>query len=153
MTTALILRPSRDKKPYRLKCRLKIEPAPSPVRDSLGHGRWRARLEREKVRIAELFVTVLRTQGWENLPAHGFKMRGPFPMVVPTSIKVPRVPSAREMEAAVRQGARFLDEGRDYASAVPKLHMSEYWEFEISGVFVRDEILTEVPDPHEERRN
>ena len=137
--TTLLMRPSRDKRPYRLRCRFKIDARPS-----------RSRLEVEKVRIAERFVSDLHKQGWENLPSYGFKLRGPFPMVVPVTIKVPRKPTAREMESAVLQGARFLDNGRDYAKAVPKLHVSEYWEFEISGVFAREEIQVEYADRHEE---
>lgn len=150
--TTLLLRPTLEKKPYRLKCRFKIEPAPSPVADFAAHGRWRARLEREKVTIAERFVTDMAKYDppWINLPDHGFKLRGPFPMIAPMEIKVPRIPTAREMEAAVRQGARFLDTGRDYAKPLPKLEFSEWWEFELSAFFVREEILVEYPDAHEE---
>ena len=152
-STQLLLRPTRDRKAYRLKCRFKIEPSPSPVRDSMGHARWMSRLEREKVRIADWFVRDLRVEGWESLPSHGFKMRGPFPMVVPTTIRVVRPPSAREMRDAVMQGARFLDKGVNYAKSVPKLNASEWWEFEISGVFTREQIMTEIPDAHEEEHN
>lgn len=146
----LLIRASRVKKPYRLKCRLKIEPAPSPVRDYDGHLRWRSRLEREKVRIAERFVSDMKAQGWEHRPGDGFRMRGPFPMVVPKTIHRVRALSAKEMMPHVAQGARFLDRGTDGVSIVPKLEASEWWEFEISGVFIREQILTESPDPHEE---
>ena len=141
--TTLLMRPTRDRKAYRLKCRFKIEPRPS-----------QSRLEVEKVRIAERFVRDMRKYNppWINLPDHGFKMRGPFPMIVPMDIRVPRKPTASQMFAQVRDGARFLDNGRDYAKAMPKLEMSEYWEFEISAVFVREEVLVEQPDKHEEER-
>lgn len=150
----LLLRPSREKKAYRLKCRFKIEPCPSPLRDSMGHARWMARLEREKVRVAERFVRDMHTKSppWDNLPDYGFKMRGPFPMVVIKPIHVKRMPSAREMLPAVAQGARFLDSGVSGVSDVPKLGESEWWEFEISGIFAREELLAEIPDAHEEER-
>ena len=146
----LLLRASRDKKPYRLKCRLKIEPCPSPVRDYDGHLRWRSRLEREKVQTAERFVSDLKAQGWGHLPSSEIRMRGPFPMVVPKPIHVVRALSAKEMLPHVAQGARFLDRGTDGVSLVPNIDASEWWEFEISAVFLREEILTEVPDSHEE---
>ena len=142
MTTApnIMIRPSRDRKPYRLKCRFRTDPFPSPS--------W---LEVEKVRLAERFVKDMHAQGWENLPRYGFKMRGPLtPMPEPLDIKVPPRLPAKEMMARVARGERFLDKGRDYAKAVPKLAMAEYWEFEISAIFARPEILVEVADPHEE---
>lgn len=150
MDAQLLIRSSRDKKAYRLKCRFKIEPAPSPVRDAMAHMRWMSRLETEKVRVAEMFVRDLKVEGWENLPGYGFRMRGPMPHIEPVEIHMPPRLSANEMLPQVAQGARCLDKGEDYAKPVPTLAMSEWWEFEISGVFAREEILTEYPDPHEE---
>ena len=140
MAPELMLRTSRDRKGYRLKCRFKIEPYPN-----------RSRLEVEKVRVAERFVRDLRAQGWENLPGYGFKMRGPFPQVEPVDIKRPHVMTAKQMLPRIMRGERFLDKGRDYAKAVPRLGAAAYWEFEISGIFSREEVLVERPDDHEER--
>ncbi|MDP2662630.1 MAG: hypothetical protein Q8R28_18080 [Dehalococcoidia bacterium] len=146
----LILKQVRDRKAYRLRCRFQVDPAPSPTRDFMGHGRWMRRLEREKVRIAEVFVRDMKAQGWENLSSHGFTMRGPFPMVAPVSIVVQRTPSAREMLSGVQQGQRFRDAGGTMAQDVQGLGMSEWWEFELAGTFVREAILVEVADRHEE---
>ncbi len=140
MPPELILRPPRDKTPYRLKCRIKTEPYPS-----------RSRLDVEKVRVTEQWVVDMHKQGWENLPGHGFKMAGPFPAVTPMDLHFKRIPSAQEMLPEVMQGARFLDPGVDGVQEVPALHESEWWEFEISGVFIRDEIHIERPELHEEK--
>lgn len=138
----LLLRKDLGKRAYRLKCRFKIEPCPG-----------QSRLDREKVTVAERFVADMHKQGWENQPGYGFRMRGPFPMVVPTVVRVPSRLSSREMFPHVMQGARFPDTGHDSVSLVPTLEFSEWWEYEISGVFVRETILMERPDPHEEIRN
>lgn len=134
-----IIRPTRDKKGYRLRCRFKIDPCPS-----------RERLDREKVRVAETFVADMHKQGWEHATGHGFEIKGPFPMVVPIGIKARRTPTAREMLPYVRSGARFLDPGENTAQVVPTLVCSEWWEYEITGVFYRDQIMVEYADRHEE---
>ena len=137
----VIKKPIQENKPYRLKCRFKIEPYPKVER-----------LDREKVRLAELFVRDMHAQGWENDPRFGFKMTGPFPQIIPTTIRVPRRLTAREMLPRVLAGERFLDLGENTARLVPRLDATEWWEFEISGVFVRPEIRVERPEPHEEER-
>ena len=137
----LLIRPSLDKSAYRLKCRFKIEAYPQP-----------SRLELAKVRMAERFVEDMHKQGWEYVEQFGFKMTGPFPMVEPVMIHVPRVPSAREMMAGVLAGKPFRDNGVDYAKPVLGIDMQEYWEYEIAGTFARAQLLTEYPDPHEEEK-
>lgn len=139
--TTLLLRPSREKRPYRLRCRFKIEPHPG-----------QDRLDREKVKVAEQFVTDMRKQGWEHDGRVGFEMKGPLPMVIPTTIRPRHTPTAREMLPGVMRGQRFLDDGSTGVSLVPSLRASEWWEYEISGVFIREQILTELPDAHEVER-
>lgn len=134
-----IIRPSRDCKGYRLKCRFKIEPHPS-----------QSRLNREKVIIAARFVADMHKQGWEHDLRHPFNMTGPYPMVTPVTIRPRRPPTAREMLPYVQSGARFLDEGENTARPMPVLALSEWWEYEIAGVFVREQLMTEYPDKHEE---
>jgi hypothetical protein len=36
--------------------------------------------------------------------------------------------------------------GKNHASDVPALEACEKWEYELAGVFVRDTILTEMPE-------
>lgn len=140
--TTLLLRPTLDRRAYRLRCRFKIEPRPS-----------QDRLDREKVRVAERFVADMHKQGWENIGSHGFKMQGPFPMIVPTAISIRRTPTAREMLPRVARGERFLDDGATPGvSIMPALAEAEWWEYEIAGVFAREQIMTERADPHEEER-
>ena len=103
-------------------------------------------LNRDKVRVAERFVKDMAAQGWVHDPRFGFRLTGPFPAIVPVTIHVPRTPSAREMLPYVAQGARFLDAGGTIAGMMPKITESEWWEYELAGVFVRDEILVEKPD-------
>ena len=138
-TVQTIIKPSRDKKPYRLRCRFKIEPYPR-----------RERLDREKVVVAERFVEDMRKQGWAYSNS-GFKMTGPYPAIDPITIHAPRTPSAREMLAGVSQGQRFLDPGGAPASLMPTLFESEVWEYEVAAVFIREEMMIERPDLHEER--
>ena len=136
----LQLKPSRDRKAYRLHCRFKIEPYPREER-----------LDREKVRLAEIFVADMHKRGWEYVERFGFKMTGPFPMVQPVSIHVPSLLSAKQMLSGVANGQRFRDEGHDYASLVPSLDMTEYWDFDLEGVFHRPQLMVEYADPHEEK--
>ena len=137
--TTLLLRPGRDKKAYRLRCRFKIEPHPS-----------QDRLDREKFKTAELFIRDMQKQGWENHSGSGFVMKGPFPRVVPTTLHPRHIPTAREMLPGVARGERFLDPGVTGVSLVPSLSASEWWEYELAGVFIRTQIMTERPDAHEE---
>lgn len=135
----IAVKPTLDNRPYRLRCRFKIEPYPRLDR-----------LDKEKVRVAERFVRDMKLQGWEYDNRHGFKMSGPFPMIEPTTIRVPLSLSAREMLPRLVQGERFLDLGVDTAKPMPQLNSSEWWEYELAGVFIRLAILTERPDAHEE---
>lgn len=138
--TTFLLRPTLDRKAYHLRARFKIEPFPSPYR-----------LDREKVKVAEQFVRDMHKQGWEQVESFGFKMTGPFPMVTPVTIRPRRMPTAREMLPGVREGYRFLDDGETPGVLiVPALAASEWWEYELAGVFAREQIMTERPDAHEE---
>ena len=112
-----------------------------------------SRLDREKVIIAERFVRDMHKQGWEHDGRVPFVMKGPFPQVEITTIHPQRLPTAREMAPYVAQGDRFRDPfvGYDYgAKPALTLAASEYWEYEIAGVFVRTQILTELPDKTEQ---
>ena len=135
----LAIKPSLDKRGYRLKCRFKIEPYPREER-----------LNREKVRMAERFVEDMHKQGWEYVERFGFSMKGPFAYVLTTPIHMPYMPAAREMLPYVAQGGRFLDRGGTIAGVMPALDATEWWEYELKGVFFRTEILVERPDLHEE---
>lgn len=137
----LLLRPDLGKKAYRLRCRFRVGAYPG--------ARF---LEKAKYAAGEQFIRDMQVRGWEYVDRYGFRMTGPYAPVEPTTIHVIRPPSSRNMLTAVAQGARFLptDQGSQ-AQAMPVLHESENWEFELAGVFVHKTILTERPDPHEER--
>lgn len=137
-----ITKPSLDYKPYRLRCRFKIESYP-----------LRQRLAREKVNVAEQFVDDMHKQGWEFIDSFGMSMKGPFPMVQAITIRSQPVLSARTMLHSVNQGLRFLDRGRDAVRNVPSLDTEEWWEYELLGVFQRPAVLMECPDSHEEEIN
>ena len=137
--TQTLIRPSLDRRAYRLKCRFRIEPYPRVER-----------LEREKVRIAEMFVSDMNKQGWAYVPEHGFTMKGPFPFVAPTTLHTPRSLPARDMLPGVMNGVRFRDSGGSVARLVPALNMTEWWEFELQGIFSRPQVMVEYPDLHEE---
>ena len=142
----LLLRPDLGKKAYRLKCRFVIGAYPSE-----------RTLEKAKYHAADLFVTDMAKQGWQYVSRHGFTLKGPFPatetVILPKRSAQERwhVPS-RELLPAIQAGYRArtgVDGG--YARAVPLLSETDAWEFELAGVFTHDTIMTEVPDPHEER--
>lgn len=149
MTVELLLRPEVEKKPYRLKCRFSIDAYPRPE--------W---VEKYKLQVAEQFVNDMERQGWEYDPnvlpvsERGFRLRGPFTTTPLTGLPshVDRVRmSAAAMLPGVRAGNPYRDSGHDYAATVDPIDSTERWEYEISAVFIRPQIFTEIPDPHEER--
>ena len=141
MHPQLLLRPDLGKRPYRLHCRLRIEPFPT-----------KDRLEREKVKVAEWFVADMAKEGWEYVSKFGFTLNPkPYMAVTPRSLSpVPRRLTAKEMLPAVMQGARFLGGPSDGVQIVEPLDATEWWEFDISAVFLRNTIVFEIPEQHEE---
>ncbi|KKN75662.1 hypothetical protein LCGC14_0379020 [marine sediment metagenome] len=136
---SIFIRPGREKKPYRLKCRFKVDPDTRPS-------------DTEKVRVAAQFVEDMRKQGWIHQDGSEWSMTGPYPVITPITIHAPRTPTAKEMMYGVSQGDQFLAPEGTLASVMPTLAESEAWDYELKGVFIREEILTEYPDPHEEER-
>ena len=145
MVAELLLRPDLGKRAYRLKCRFVTGSFPSE-----------RTLEKAKYEAADLFVSDMAKRGWQYMAEHGFKMRGPFPATEIISLPKPsdarwHIPS-RELLPAVSQGYNgraAIDGG--YARNVPLITETDSWEFELAGVFIHDTIMTEVPDPHEEK--
>lgn len=96
-----------------------------------------------------------------QLKAQGFRFAGEDtiqfvrkqPHIEPMTIRPQRPPSSREMEYAVRQGAKFRAPLHDtLAQNVPLLMESDAWDYLFSALFVHETILTDKPDLHEERR-
>lgn len=145
MVEALI-RPTRDRKAYQLKCRF--------VTPAFPKTEW---VEEMRVKMAEQFVDDMAKQGWVYVEKHGFTFTGPYPatevLVLPKPGDVDRwhIPSA-DLLPAIKAGFNPQRSATDggYAMAVPTLQETENWEFELTGVFHREQILTEIPDPHEE---
>ncbi|KKN62516.1 hypothetical protein LCGC14_0511320 [marine sediment metagenome] len=145
--TELILRPDLGKRAYRLKCRFVIGAFPSE----------RA-LEKGKYEAADLFVRDMAKQDFEYVDHYGFKMSGPFPATETVNLPSPsqqeqwHAPS-KDMIAAIHAGYQpeRLAANGGYAKPVPLITETDAWEFELSGVFVHETILTEIPDPHEEK--
>lgn len=138
----LLLRPDLGKRAYRLRCRFRI--GAKPRKDFLN---------KAKVKAAEKFVEDMRHQGWEYVDRFGFRMTGPFPAM--DAIAIPRrvrVPSAREMEAGVRQGNPYRAPAFYGVQSVPDINASDNWDYELAAVFVHKTILMEYPDLHEEIR-
>ena len=111
-------------------------------------------LEKAKYEAADLFVRDMAKRGWQYMDKHGFTMKGPFPATETVSLQGQgrwHIPS-RELLPAVSQGygvRAAIDGG--YARNVPLITETDSWEFELAGVFIHDTIMTEVPDPHEEK--
>ena len=145
---SLLLRPDLGKKPYRLKCRFVFDAAP---RNLLRVEIWKRELEKAKFQAAEMFVADMAKQGWEHVPKHGFHLRGPFPATPePVQLKAPRVLTARELLPMVRAGYRPPEEPDTGVTLVLPLGENDTWEWELQAVFIRNTILTDVPDAHEE---
>lgn len=145
MVAELMLRPDLGKRAYRLRCRFTIGAMPSA-----------RTLEKAKYHAAELFVRDMKQQGWEYLDHYGFRMTGPFPateaVTVPKRSQQARwhIPS-HELLPALLAGYRVpMPVEPSIVRCVPTISTTDAWEYELAGVFIRDTILTEVPDPHEE---
>ena len=141
------------KRPYRLKCRFQVPAGSGP-----------GLLERAKYAAAEQFVADMAVRGYvyiggsSRLPAdqRGFRMafKGAHVEVMTSIPKPKRLPSAREMQAAVMQGATFREDEKERSTVknVPHSSQSEFWDYELSAVFLHDTMLFDVPDSHEELR-
>lgn len=144
----LILKPDVPKKAYRLKCRFTVE-----------SGVQVEQLDRIKVKVAEQFVEDLGKQGWIYDPnklhpaERGFRLSGPFskvtPLGLPSKSEIRRF-SAKDALAGIQTGNKFRSKEFNYVSTVLGLDETDKWEYELSAVFIRPRILTEIPDPHEE---
>ena len=124
-----------------MHCRFRIEQ--HPTKDSLDRG---------KVKAAEWFVEDQRKEGFEYVGRFGFILNPkPFVPVVPVTLDTPKHLTARQMLSGVIQGNKYRANEFAGVQTVPLLGESEYWEYDISAVFVHRTILTERPDPHEEQ--
>jgi len=149
-TGALGTMPDLGKRPYRLKCRFRVPAGSGPDF-----------LEKAKYAAAEQFIADMKVKGWEyiggssRLPpeARGFRLTFKGAHVEVRGLSKPkRLPSSREMLPAIMQGARFLPDERSDVVTVPHYTETEYLDWELAGVFLRNTLLMEVPDAHEERR-
>ena len=140
MAVELILRPDLGKRPLRLKCRFKVEPQPSP-----------RQLELAKNHCADLFVQEMAKQGFAYMSQFQFRITGPYVFMEPSSPPSPKRLRAKDMLPQVAQGARFLDEGETGVQEMPAILYTEYWEYELSAVFLHDTIMGEYALPHEEK--
>ena len=142
MTSAyseLLLRPDLGKRAYRLRCRFSV--GAFPKEDWLG---------KAKVAAAEKFIEDMAKHDWHYLEHHGIRMTGPFAAMQAMSLP------PRHQQEKWHWNARmpFLPRGLSNdvpVVTVPSLDESDKWEYELAAVFVHDTILTESPDPDEER--
>lgn len=129
----------------RLKCRFTVEA-----------GTTSDRLDKYKYKVAEAFVSDLEKQGWKyepnRLPAseRGFKLTGPFPATpvkgLPSRAEQFRFNAQRDM-ARVLAGDKLRATDLSYVSNVPLLGETDKWEYELSAVFIHEEILVETQRP------
>mgnify|MGYP001616947722 FL=1 len=101
---------------------------------------------------AEQFVKDMAKRGWEYVDEHGFRMTGPYPSIEVMSLpKPPARLRNKEALARVIQGDRLRDPGGVITMSVPLLTATEYWEYELAGVFVHKTLVMDLPYPHEEK--
>ena len=143
----IFLKPELEKKAYRLKCRFTVEANSLPD--------W---VEKIKYKVAEEFVSDMEKQGWKYDPnklppaERGFKLSGPFSHM--QTVQLPKFSTFKAAEALprVRAGDRMRDNTNNYVQTVPLLDQTDKWEYELSAVFIRSQILTELPDSWEEAK-
>ena len=137
----IIIKPSLDRQGYVLTCRFPTRPYPSL-----------AEFNREKVIQAEKWLRAMHQQGWKYADQGITVTGGPSPPIIPTTIRVPKTLSARDIAPMVANGARFLPDGDMGAPEALTLETSEWWEFVMEALFHRPTIMMEYPDLHEEVR-
>lgn len=148
----LLLRPEQPKRGYRLRCRFAIEAHPKPE--------W---LDKVKFKVAEDFVKDMEKQGWEYDPnkvepaLRGFRLTGPYTFTpitgLPSKTEQFRFSARRDLDKVLRGDRMRLQDLSRYVADVPVLEENEKWEYELSAVFIREQILIEVPDNLAEERS
>ena len=136
----VVVRPDLGKRPYRLHCHVTVEGGVrgSELHLAVGH-------------CLDDFVRAMHQQGFEHVSSEPWRSHGmPKPHIKPMTLRRPARLSSRDMMPAVMQGARFRAGPETIALVVPRLEESELWDYDVSGVFLHDTILTDVPDLHEE---
>jgi hypothetical protein len=148
----LLIRPDLPKRAYRLKCRFTTGAGVSEHSDAF------IRVRNE---VAWRWVVDMEKQGWKYDPnkyepsARGFTCTGPYPVTPVTG--VPKFHqrkkyTSKEMYARVMAGDPCRDEGQDWVVPVLGVHESDKWDWELTAVFIRTMILTEIPEAHELRK-
>lgn len=139
-----LIRPDLGYKPYRMRCR---------VRTLAGRG---PDLQGKAVLAqVESWIDQMATRGFEYNERHeGLKLvGGPYPVVETVQIPRPKKRmSNKEMRWRVSQGDPCRDDIQSFAMTVPALGQVEFWEYEVSAVFVHKTILVETPSVEEERK-
>lgn len=139
-------RPDLGKTPYRLKCRFRVGAYPSE-----------RVLTEAKFRSFDLFVDAMAKQGFDyigessRLPEDERGVRMVFKgahVAIMNMHRPKRRLTSKEMLPQVMQGARFLPEEETHAAAVPHYTEVEFWDFELSAIFLRDTMLMEYVVPN-----
>lgn len=141
-----LIRPDLGKKAYRLRCRFRCE-----MGDHKPGGKDRAYFEEARKVALEQFVSDMRVRGWEYTDRELPRVTGPYPYIPAGELPKPRRISARNMLSGVMQGQKFRDDVEGVFTPDP-VDATEYVEYEIAAVFVRNTILVDLPDLHEEKR-
>ena len=143
--------PDPGKKAYRLHARFPV-PAHSGPRV----------LEKAKYQAADQFVVDMAKRGYQwigessRLPVdqRGWRLTFKGAHIAAMNLtKRPRTLSSREMLPQIMQGAKFRAEEEPRVYNVPHHNECEFWDYDLSTIFVRDTILGDVPDLHAERRH
>lgn len=141
--------PDPGKKAYRMHCRFTIGAYPGA-----------RMLEKAKYAAAEEFVAHMAKKGYQwigessRLPVEqrGWRMEFKGAHIAPMNLpRHPRTLSAREMLPQVMAGNKFRVKDDPPVMLVPHFSAAELWDYDISTIFVRDTILMDWPDRHEER--
>lgn len=135
-------RPDAGKRAYRLHCRFEVGAHPSE-----------RQLEKAMHYWMDRFVEDMAKRGYQYLSKYPIEATFKGAYVAPVALPKPkRLPSAREMQRDVMQGAKFRAEPVTGMQTVPHYLQAAIWQYDLSAVFLHDTILMDVPDLHEEKR-
>lgn len=118
---AIILRPNRERKVYRLKCSFDLDPHPSE-----------RRLRLMTLEVGYRFLRDMEKQGWQYM-GRGLEMSGPRPM--------------SEMKYARSRSVQDVGKPSEFVFDLPQLDALEespIWRYYLTGLFLRKEIPIEI---------
>lgn len=144
MALTVIIPREAKRKPYWFHCRFSVPAYPKQE--------W---LDKAADEAGHLFIADMNKQGFQYEDRYGIVIRrmpgAATPITGGPSINErERFDARRDMQRVLSGDPMRAREDLSYVASVPVLAEAEFWEYDLAGVFVHDELMVETPDPHEE---